>query len=602
MQRQLPTATFPDTVLHISASNDHLLTIADLMQIKKMDNEGHIRPFCKDDGHSFPSSGRVGPLQLADVHRCVQHAMDRVHFDPSVTSLPGHEEKTVMSGAPVLSSYQERRLVTVFPLHDQEDLTKLYSSWNRINPPLEDIRNYYGESVALYWSFAETYTKFLTLIALLGAAEFICEYNGVNYIGSNLLFSIFNLLCLAVFFEVWKRKANRHSFNWGTSGKLRRKPPRPEYRGELRLNPVTGREEMYSSSGTRLRKILFFSFPITLGCLLLAFFLMLASFEADLWLAEALMDPDTGELASDPLSTILLYLPSIAYSLSIIFFNKNYLKLARRLTTWENHRTEEQHDTHITLKLITFEFVNTFMALFYLGFYQNDLTGLRSQLFTTLIVQQMVNQVQEVVIPLALHKPAAMKFMNKMSQKMGVVVQPEMKNIKGVTDLKSDDDSVGAANRDMLAEPLDTLHDDFMELWLQFGHVFLFSAVYPLAACFAFANNLTELVADRYKLCKLSRKPKVLAVRDIGAWYLAFRITALLSIISNCALLALDLRDTVGEGWTDIEWMGMFLAIEHVFLVLFLGVNQFISDTPKDVKLAQDKTDFHFKHVHVKQQ
>ena len=33
----------------------------------------------------------------------------RVHFDPSVTSLPGHEDKTVMSGAPVLSSYQVQK-------------------------------------------------------------------------------------------------------------------------------------------------------------------------------------------------------------------------------------------------------------------------------------------------------------------------------------------------------------------------------------------------------------------------------------------------------------------------------------------------------------
>ena len=45
MKSKLPRATFPDTVLHISATNDHLLTIADLMQIKKMDNEGHIRPY-----------------------------------------------------------------------------------------------------------------------------------------------------------------------------------------------------------------------------------------------------------------------------------------------------------------------------------------------------------------------------------------------------------------------------------------------------------------------------------------------------------------------------------------------------------------------------
>ena len=45
MKIEMPRAAFPDTVLHISASNDHLITIADLMQMKKMDNEGHIRPF-----------------------------------------------------------------------------------------------------------------------------------------------------------------------------------------------------------------------------------------------------------------------------------------------------------------------------------------------------------------------------------------------------------------------------------------------------------------------------------------------------------------------------------------------------------------------------
>merc|ERR1711953_724798 len=130
--------------------------------------------------------------------------------------------------------------------------------------------------------------------------------------------------------------------------------------------------------------------------------------------------------------------------------------------------------------------------------------------------------------------------MNKMSQKMGVVVQPEMKNIKGVTDLKSDDDSVGAANRDMLAEPLDTLHDDFMELWLQFGHVFLFSSVYPLAAFFALGNCLLSLKIDAWKLCKLMRKPTPRGVRDIGAWYMAFSITSVISVMTNLTLLSLD--------------------------------------------------------------
>lgn len=603
VRRQLPTHAFPETVLHVSASREHILGIADIMRLKKADKDGHIRPFIQEQSDDFPESGRVGPLYLSDVHRCIQHAMNRVHFDSSIENLPGYEKKSVMKGAPMLDSYHESRLISVFPLHDEEDLDRLHKAWSYsfLNPPLDMIRDYFGESVALYWSFTETYTRFLALIAILGFAEFFCEYNGINYIYSNLLFAVFNLLSLALFCEVWKRKASEHSFFWGTGGKLRRKPPRPEYRGELATNPVTGRQEMSYSGFKRIKKIFTVSLPVTVLCLVLAFALMLGSFEADRVMAELFLDPETGEMASDVLSKIALNLPSIIYSLSILVFNKIYLKLARRLTTWENHRTEEQHDTHITLKLITFEFVNTFLALFYLGFYQQDLAALRSQLFTTLIVQQVVNQVQEVILPLLLHKPATVKFMHKMSKTIGALQKPVIKNIQGVVDLPADDERIRLVHHDTLADPLDTLHDDFMELWLQFGHVFLFSAVYPLAACFAFANNITELVADRYKLCRLSRKPKALAMRDIGAWYLAFRITALISIISNCALLAMDLRDTAGEGWNDLEWIGLFVLIEHVFLVIFLGVDKLVSDEPKHIKLALDKTDFHFKHVHVKQ-
>lgn len=528
--------------------------------------------------------------------------MERIHFDTTVLALPGHPSRSVMRGAPVLSSYQEVRLVTVFPLHDDQDLDSLNKAWGRtvFHPPLDQIRNYFGESVALYWSFAESYTKFLFLIAIIGAVEFLFELFGVNYIYSNLLFSLFNLLCLALFLELWKRKSAEHSFFWGTAGKLRHKQPRPEYRGELRNNPVTGKEEMFYPARKRVQKIITVSLPLTLLCLLLAFVLMILSFESDRIMAEFLLDEETGEVSTDIISKVLINLPSVLYSLSIIVFNSLYMKLARRLTTWENHRTQEQHDTHITLKLITFEFVNTFLALFYLGFYLQDLAGLRSQLFTTLIVQQIVNQVQEVAVPLLMHRPASVKLLHKLSEKLGVQEKPRVRILSCISDMDEDDERVKLANHDTLAEPLDSLHDDFMELWLQFGHVFLFSAVYPLSACFALFNNLTELFADRYKLCRLSRKPRPRAVRDIGAWYLAFRITAILSICSNCALLGLDLRETAGAGWSDLGWFGLLVLVEHLFLVVFLGVNRLVSDTPSHVKLAMDRTDFHFKQKHVK--
>ena len=136
-------------------------------------------------------------------------------------------------------------------------------------------------------------------------------------------------------------------------------------------------------------------------------------------------------------SSVLSNIPSITYSLLIILFNSIYLKIARKLTIWENHRyryivtcqlckieiprdrhfvrfptsyfvfppfssfpailfrslifshflcpfyqfvyfrTQEQHDTHVTAKLVVFEFVNTFIALFYTGFYLQDLKSLK---------------------------------------------------------------------------------------------------------------------------------------------------------------------------------------------------------------------------------
>ena len=93
-----------------------------------------------------------------------------------------------------------------------------------------------------------------------------------------------------------------------------------------------------------------------------------------------------------------------------------------------------------------------------------------------------------------------------------------------------------------------------------------------------------------------------MAVRDIGGWYLAFRLTAVISILTNCSLIALELRDTAGQDWSDLHWYGGFVLLEHVFLLLFLAIDSLVSDTPAEVKLAMDKTEFHFKQMHVKAQ
>lgn len=63
--------------------------------------------------------------------------------------------------------------------------------------------------------------------------------------------------------------------------------------------------------------------------------------------------------------------------------------------------------------------------------------------------------------------------------------------------------------------------DDYLELFLQFGYVFLFSAVFPLAAVFALLNNVIEVRSDAFKLSRVCQRPFGQAVADIGTWQVA---------------------------------------------------------------------------------
>ena len=58
---------------------------------------------------------------------------------------------------------------------------------------------------------------------------------------------------------------------------------------------------------------------------------------------------------------------------------------------------------------------------------------------------------------------------------------------------------------------------------------------------------------DAYKLCKLARKPTPRATRDIGAWYLAFSLTSAISVMTNCALLAMDKDVQVRAPLKDVK-------------------------------------------------
>ena len=129
-----------------------------------------------------------------------------------------------------------------------------------------------------------------------------------------------------------------------------------------------------------------------------------------------------------------------------------------------------------------------------------DVQMLKSQVQTMLIVLQIVNQLQETILPIVLRRPSTKKLFNKINkhfdEKERDKKEPTDKEecmhceLETVKTLKEDDNELAHAIFNLKRDPYESTYDDFMELWLQYGHVFLFGTVYPLAAFLALANNL----------------------------------------------------------------------------------------------------------------
>ena len=90
--------------------------------------------------------------------------------------------------------------------------------------------------------------------------------------------------------------------------------------------------------------------------------------------------------------------------------------------------------------------------------------------------------------------------------------------LQGIAELEPDDPRQARALIEGAMDVYEGTYDDYLEVFIQFGYVFLFSAVYPQAALWALINNLAESRVDAFKLCRLYQRPLARRVKDTGAW------------------------------------------------------------------------------------
>ncbi|XP_032767137.1 anoctamin-10 [Rattus rattus] len=558
----------------VGASNIRLLLGAEAVGLVKECTDGAMRAFTYRTRHNFKGfhGNNDDFLTMAECQFIIKHELENLRARDE-KMIPGYPQAKLYPGKSLLRRLLTSGIVTqVFPLHDTEALKKLEDTWyTRFAlkyQPIDSIRGYFGETIALYFGFLEYFTFALIPMAIIGLPYYLFVWEDYD---KYVIFASFNLIWSTVILEVWKRGCANMTYRWGTLVMKRQfEEPRPGFHGVLGINSVTGREEpVYSSYKRQLRTYLV-SLPFVCLCLYFSLYVMMIYFDMEDW-ALSLHEDSGSEWTS-----LLLYVPSIVYAIVIEIMNRLYRYAAEFLTSWENHRLESAYQNHLVLKVLVFNFLNCFASLFYIAFVLKDMKLLRQSLATLLITSQILNQVVESLLPYWLQR----KYCARVKRK--------------VRALKSDVDTT-LYEQVLLEKEMGTYlgtFDDYLELFLQFGYVSLFSCVYPLAAAFAVLNNFTEVNSDALKMCRVIKRPFSEPSASIGVWQLAFETMSVISVVTNCALIGMSpqVNAVFPESKTDLVLI--VVAVEHALLALKFILAFAIPDKPRHIQMKLARLEF----------
>ncbi|KAJ8278644.1 hypothetical protein COCON_G00057100 [Conger conger] len=300
-----------------------------------------------------------------------------------------------LEGQPIIPELSARGVIQqVFPLHEQRILSQLMKSWVQAvceKQPLDDICDYFGVKIAMYFAWLGFYTTSMLYPAVIGFVLWmLTESDQTSRDICCVVFALFNVVWATLFLERWKRRGAELAYKWGTLDTPAEslEEPRPQFRGVKRCSPVTGCEEFYYPPWKRRVFRWLVSLPICILCLCFVFLAMLICFE----LQEFVM-------GIKELPRVARFIPKIMLAITVTACDEVYRKIASWLNDMENYRLQSAYEKNLIIKMVLFQFVNSYLSLFYIGFYLKDMERLKEMLATLLIIRQFLQNVKEVVQP-----------------------------------------------------------------------------------------------------------------------------------------------------------------------------------------------------------
>ncbi|KOS20681.1 Uncharacterized protein ESCO_006847 [Escovopsis weberi] len=493
-----------------------------------------------------------------------------------------------MGGAgitPELGKWQNVK--SIFPLHNERvNQTLLVHLSSRLWITVEDldqIRDLFGAKVAFYFAFIQTYLVFLAFPAITGIMAWLWlpRYS--------LAYAILTVVWCTIFLEYWRVREIDLSIRWQVRGVHNAEINRPEFRYEKIITDRYGRTVHYFPRWKSIvRQLLQIPFilvaAVALGIAICSVFFI-----------EILIS----ELYVGPYRTYLEYLPTVLLAVGLPYVSAMLESVARWLTTFENHRTEDNHEMSLTQKIFVLNIITNYLPILLTAFvyvpfgnqlfpmlqltvqhvtpdmgitmtaqsFRMDADRLRNEVIALTVTGQVQGFFEENILPLIRHKASAWWRQFRHYWSRDTVLLSVVADDEGEAEFLASCRNQGT---------LDTynVQDDYAELVLQFGYLALFSPVWPLIPLGFLINNWVELRSDFAKICIEFQRPAPCRADGIGPWITSLQILVWLGSITSAAIVHLFGADGItGRGSWQTLPITIFIS-EHI-LLLIAGLARF---------------------------
>jgi len=401
-----------------------------------------------------------------------------------------------------------------FPLHDHGHKAALSREWlywptNYLSPkqlmrgilpwaqPMQAVREYFGEKVALFFNFFAHYLYWLIFPAVICipvqinrwyASETSEPGIGDEITGARLGVLLY-ALCVSIWcgfmLEFWKRRCADVALEWGMIGFEENEADRPDFKGKmLERSHIDGLPHMHFPAAQRSARQMLTS---------LAVFLAISTVSA---LVAGIYVLKFVALGHDSSMQAVV---SVFNAVQIQITNAAYRFVAHELTKHENYRTETQHEDALILKLFAFQFINSYSSFFFLAFVAKYIangcgpdgngacvTNLAMNLAIIFGTRLATAQADAFVVP---YLTTRVGWITKL-------VRGKERNLFSQRELGH---SLVAPEIDFLLDRYDnegTSIAKYGQLTLDFGYTALFSAALPISSLLAFGAGCISLKSE----------------------------------------------------------------------------------------------------------